>query len=69
MLIIGCDYHPGFQQIHSRIPAAGNWVNDAWRIAKNQNLARTRKEKMTSLLKALAFSPDFALTPIYGRDR
>jgi len=34
MLIIGCDYHPGFQQIAFADPETGECENDDWLTAK-----------------------------------
>ena len=34
MLIIGCDYHPGFQQIAFVDTETGEWANGDWLTAK-----------------------------------
>jgi hypothetical protein len=37
MIIIGCDYHPGFQQIALWIPTRENYESDDWRTPRKRN--------------------------------
>jgi len=37
MIIIGCDYHPGFQQIACVDKDTGELANGAWRIVRRPN--------------------------------
>jgi hypothetical protein len=46
MLIIGCDYHPGFQQIAFVDTESGEWENGAWLPSKKRRsfIASPRSE-------------------------